>query len=91
MRFGPAIRLARAAKGLSQRELAAKIDVGPSHVSLIEAGKRQPSISTLESVANALDIPHDLLMFVATVNEAMLDDPANQPMLERFGRWLIRA
>ena len=56
MKYGKAIRICRAAKGLSQKELAAKAGIGSSHVSLIEAGKRSPSLATVEKLCDALKI-----------------------------------
>jgi transcriptional regulator with XRE-family HTH domain len=65
MRHGKAIRICRAAKGLSQKELAAKAGIGSSHVSLIEAGKRSPSLATVEKLCKALSVPTHLVMLLA--------------------------
>ncbi len=65
MRYGKAIRICRAAKGLSQKELAAKAGIGSSHVSLIEAEKRSPSLATVEKICEALNVPTHLVMLLA--------------------------
>lgn len=65
MRYGKAIRICRAAKGLSQKELAAKAGIGSSHISLIEAGKRSPSLATVEKICKALNVPTHLVMLLA--------------------------
>ena len=65
MRYGKAIRICRAAKGLSQKELAAKAGIGSSHISLIEAGKRSPSLGTVEKICEALNVPTHLVMLLA--------------------------
>lgn len=65
MRYGKAIRICRAAKGLSQKELASKAGIGSSHISLIEAGKRSPSLATVEKICDALRVPSHLVMLLA--------------------------
>lgn len=65
MNYGRAIRIARTARGLSQKELADELGVVPSYVSLLESGGRSPSTRTLESLAHALSIPMHLLMLIA--------------------------
>jgi len=65
MRYGKAIRICRAAKGLSQKELASKAGIGSSHISLIEAGKRSPSLATVEKICKALKVPTHLVMLLA--------------------------
>ncbi|HET7279842.1 MAG TPA: helix-turn-helix domain-containing protein [Dermatophilaceae bacterium] len=52
--LGAAIRAARAARGLSLRELARRIDVSPSFVSQVERGKANPSVGTLYALVSVL-------------------------------------
>ena len=66
MDYGKAIRISRAAFGLRQSELAAQLSIGRSHLSLIESGKRQPSLETIADVARALGIPKPLLVLLAS-------------------------
>lgn len=66
MNYGKAIRTARAAVGLKQHELAKRADITKSHLSLIEAGKRTPSLEALESLARELGVPVHLLMLLAS-------------------------
>lgn len=66
MDYAKAIRICRAAFGLRQSELAARLGIGPSHLSLIESGKRRPSLETIEDIAVALAIPKPLLMLLAS-------------------------
>jgi transcriptional regulator with XRE-family HTH domain len=65
MDYGKALRIARAISGLQQKELAELAHVDPSHISLIEKGRRKPSVDTIEKLATALQIPEDLLMLLA--------------------------
>jgi len=64
MNLGKSIKLCRTNRGLSQGELADKIGLSVSYVSLIEQGKRDPAISTVEKIATALGVPLSLLTFL---------------------------
>lgn len=69
MNFGRALRVARAARGLSQKDVAELVNVKPSYVSLLESGKRlNPSVGVMRHFASALGIPVDLLLLLATDN-----------------------
>ena len=65
MDYGKALRIARAIAGLQQKELAQSADLDPSHISLIEMGKRKPSIGTVQKLAKALQIPEQLFALLA--------------------------
>jgi len=65
MDYAKAFRMARAAFGLSQAELATLLKIGPSQVSLIEAGKRQPSHKVIDNLAASLKIPPHLITLLA--------------------------
>ena len=56
MNIGEQIKTVREAKGLSQKQVALSINMDPSQYSKIEKGKTDPSISTLEKVADALNV-----------------------------------
>lgn len=53
---GKQIQKIRELKGLSQQDLAAKCNFEKSNMSRLEAGKVNPTLSTLEKVASALEI-----------------------------------
>jgi len=57
--LGERLRAQRVERGLSQRELARRLEVSPSLVSQIEAGKVQPSVRTLYAMASQLGISLD--------------------------------
>jgi len=57
MTLGNAIKLVRTAGRLKQRALAKKLNVSENYLSLIENGKREPSLSFLRGIAKALDVP----------------------------------
>jgi transcriptional regulator with XRE-family HTH domain len=60
--FGPKLREARERLGLTQEEVARRSGVHATEVSRIEAGKRDPQISTLRRLAEAVEVrPGQLL------------------------------
>jgi len=63
-RVGTKIREARAAKGLSQSDLARKLIKDRQIIERYENGKSNPTIYTLHLIAECLDIPtKDLVDF----------------------------
>jgi transcriptional regulator with XRE-family HTH domain len=61
-KLGRNLRRARNQLGLTQEQVAERSGVHATEVSRIEAGKRDPRISTLERLAKAVDVsPGDLL------------------------------
>lgn len=65
MDLGNAIRICRAHRGLSQAVLAEKAGISLSYLSLIENNKRDPTLSSLRRIADAINIPLNLLVFLA--------------------------
>lgn len=57
MNLGTAIKVVRTASGVRQRKLAEHLGVSANYISLVEANKREPSISLLRRLANELDVP----------------------------------
>jgi len=55
-RFGKAVREQRNAKGISQEELAMRIDTDQAYVSRIEAGQMNVTLETAEQIAAALSV-----------------------------------
>jgi len=56
-RVGHRIKLARQRRGLSQEDLAERIDRSVAAVSNMERGRTLPSFMTLERLARAFDMP----------------------------------
>ncbi len=59
---GLRIKKTREAKGLTQEELAALVDLSPTHISVIERGQKIPKLDTFVAITNALDISADSLL-----------------------------
>lgn len=56
-RFGARIRARRKSLGMSLRQLGEKIDLTASFLAQVERGEANPSIPSLQQIANALDVP----------------------------------
>ncbi len=66
MSFGEKIAEARKAAGLSQKELAGKLEISPQYLNDIEHGKRSPSSEELiETFAKALNLDAAVLYYLA--------------------------
>lgn len=63
--LGRAIAVILAGKGLSQKDLAEMAGVDQAFVSLIQAGKRSPSMKTLNRFSKVLKVPVGNLMILA--------------------------
>ena len=72
------IQRLRELKGFSQKEVAAAMGVPQSQYSRMENGKSEPSISTLEKLAIALDVS------ITEFSKAGMDADVNLPMLEKI-------
>ena len=70
--IGRRIKAARERKGLTQEELAEKVDLSPMHVSVIERGVKLPKLETLINIANVLDVSADVLLQDVVNNQTKL-------------------
>jgi transcriptional regulator with XRE-family HTH domain len=61
--IGQALRVRRHELGWSLRDLADRLGCSPSLISQIERGRANPSVSTLYSIVQALDVSLDELLF----------------------------
>ena len=59
---GLRIKTAREAKGLTQENLAALVDLSSTHISVIERGMKTVRLDTFVAIANALDVSADTLL-----------------------------
>lgn len=55
--FGPVLRSQRNQKGLSQEELAHRVGLDRTYISLLERGLRQPTLGTIVKISSALEMP----------------------------------
>ena len=61
-KIGQRIRKIRKAHGLSQEELAEKVDISVTHMSHIETGNTKLSLQVLVDIAKALEVRADDLL-----------------------------
>lgn len=57
------LKTIRTSKGLSQAKLSELADLSASIVSDIETGRRNPTLTTIEKIAIALDVPVQQLFY----------------------------
>lgn len=88
MDYAKAFRIIRAAFGMRQDELADRLNVGPSQLSLIERGKRQPSLKTLDSLTSSLGVPRSLVALLASEPEDLKNQ--NEEDVANLARALLR-
>lgn len=75
--YSKAIRVGRALADISQRDLSRRISVDPSLVSMLENGRRKPSLEMLQKVAVALGIPFHLFTLLASEPDEIKDADPN--------------
>ena len=72
MNIGRAIRLCRSQRRLTQSELSARSGLSVSFLSMIEKGQRDPALSSLEATAKGLEVPLNILMFLAAEKDELV-------------------
>lgn len=88
--IGQTIRELRLLKGLSLSQVAQLSDMDKSYLSKIENDKRDPSITSLEKICTAIEVPLSILILMCDENEdgpfsALTDD------LKELVREIVRA
>ncbi len=62
--IGKTIQIIRQARGVSLKELALKAKISSAYLSLIESGKREPSLGVLQKIGKGLRVPSELLILL---------------------------
>lgn len=83
---GRKLRELRNRKGLSLRALAERSGLNINTLSLVENGKSSPSVSTLQQLALALEVPIATFFESEPVEKRVVFTPAEQRPLAAFGR-----
>jgi len=60
--FGQRARTIRLKQGLSQSDVAKRMNVHRSYISSIERGIRNPSLKVIQRIAKALEVPMEKLI-----------------------------
>ena len=61
--IGAKIKATREARGMTQEDFAAALDLSRNHISVIERGVKAPKLETFVSIANVLEVSADSLLF----------------------------
>lgn len=59
---GQRIRAEREKREMTQEDLAALVDISPTHISVIERGTKIPRLDTFVAIANVLEVSADSLL-----------------------------
>lgn len=70
--IGKRIKSAREKKGMTQEQLAERVNLSPMHISVIERGNKLPRLETLINIANILDVSADILLQDVVNNQIKL-------------------
>ncbi len=65
MNLGATINHIRKSRGLKQGELAKLTGLTQTYLSLIEKNKREPNLTALKKIGNALSVPLPILFFLS--------------------------
>lgn len=82
MMMGPRIAALRREAGLSQAELAKRLQVSPSAMGMYEQGRREPSAEILVAISRELDVSTDYLL-TGIPKSAAEEDAMTQMLLDR--------
>lgn len=66
MNVGHAIKFFRVQADMTQDDLSQAAGLSVSYLSLLERGRRDPSLSKLLDISEALDVPFFLFVFIAS-------------------------
>lgn len=73
MNIGISIKTIRKNKGLNQAQLADICGITVTYLSLIENDKKDPTLSLLRTIANSLNIPLPILLFMSLEDNDIAD------------------
>ncbi|HDR6819594.1 helix-turn-helix domain-containing protein [Bacillus thuringiensis] len=76
---GENIRILRKKRGLTQEELAERINLQQAYIGGIERGERNISMLTLQKIAVGLEIPPDKIFNFSNINS--LENPQQEEFL----------
>ncbi|MFA5202911.1 MAG: helix-turn-helix transcriptional regulator [Lentisphaeria bacterium] len=86
--IGRAIRVIRAVRGITQKELAEKVGVKPSYISLLEAGKRNnPSTEFLIRLSKAACVSKIVITALSMDHEELRAESKETKI--NLGRFLL--
>jgi transcriptional regulator with XRE-family HTH domain len=87
MTLGRVLKMYRVLAGIKQKDLADQIETSSSYLSLVESGKRTPSLDFLSRAAHELNVPFELLLIEAAQQRGAIS-PAQMDYIERAKEFL---
>jgi len=87
---GRRVRELRTRRGFSLRALADRSGLNVNTLSLVENGKSSPSVSTLQQMALALEVPISAFFESEPIQKRVVFTPAAQRPLAVFGRTIMQ-
>jgi transcriptional regulator with XRE-family HTH domain len=77
--LGQVLKRRREALAITQRELARRLNVKPSHVAYLENDRRRPSLGLLSRIAEVMGLEKEPLFLLAHPEASSLIDQARRP------------
>ena len=78
--FGEVLALLRREQKFSQRQLAAKSCLHSTFISMLERGRRQPSLQTLFDIAHGLEIEATEFLYLILQHQERATRQATKPL-----------
>lgn len=88
MSLGQNIQILRKETGLTQAELARKIDVSAITIQQYERGVREPNLETIEKIAKALGVEFIDVLAIGTIQEQSKSHTGNAAITEKESQLL---
>ncbi|MDO4609018.1 MAG: helix-turn-helix transcriptional regulator [Clostridia bacterium] len=89
--FGNRLRQLRKQSNLTQKELAAKLKLAFSTISMYERGIREPDFETTEAIADFFNVSMDYLLGKTQINYVIPPEYVNTIILTNHEKKLITA
>lgn len=85
MELGRRVKQLRLQKGMTLKEIEAKVGVSATHVSEVERGKTSPTVGALSKIAAALEVNASYLIDFPIGQEVSVTRPGSRPSLVLSG------
>jgi transcriptional regulator with XRE-family HTH domain len=86
MSIGSTLKLLRVASALKQSSLAKDLDITANYLSLVESGKKEPSLTFLKKFAQRLNVPLGYFLWIALEDMSL---PEELDLKEKMDRLLV--
>lgn len=88
MQIGKALRLARTAKSMTQKELAQRVGCTANYLSIVERGDGNPSLGLVEKLARELGMATVEILALAA-DDADAGDPLRREVVRKLQELLV--